>query len=164
MASGKVVPIIIAIKPVNSDVVHGSIWLLDHFTGAIVQVNHHTSTVRRGDERIGGAAARGAEIVSGGSIIVIGALLGTAIAGTNANREAFVFAAQMKPEKISISRFTYEPPKTTGKEQKKEEKLLKKQNLINCSMIAEIVDEKVLLRPVLTDTFGADEDLYELID
>ena len=37
-------------------------------------------------------------------------------------------------------------------------------NLINCSMIAEIVDEVVRMRPVTVDTFGADEDLYELID
>ena len=111
-----------------------------------------------------GNVEKGAEIVSGGSIIVIGALLGSAVAGTNSNREAFVFAAQMKPEKLAIGRFEYEKPVLTEKETKKENKLLRKMNLINCSMIAEIVDEVVRLRPVTEDTFGADEDLYELID
>ena len=111
-----------------------------------------------------GNVEAGAEIVSGGSIIVIGALLGTAIAGTNSNREAFVFAAQMKPEKLSIGKYEYNIPVLTEKEQKKEAKLLRKKHLENCSMIAEIVDEDVIVRPVELDTFGADEDLYELID
>ncbi len=111
-----------------------------------------------------GNVEAGAEIVSGGSIIVIGALLGTAIAGTNSNRESFVFAAQMKPEKLSIGRYEYRPPVLTEKEKKKEAKLLKKNQLENCSKIAEIVDEDVKIRPVETDTFGADEELYELID
>ena len=111
-----------------------------------------------------GNVEAGAEIVSGGSIIVIGALLGTAMAGTNSNREAFVFAAQMKPEKLMIGRYEYHPPVLTEKEKKKKAKLLKKSQLEYCSKIAEIVDEDVKIRPVEEDTFAADEELYELID
>ncbi|MBO7650685.1 MAG: septum site-determining protein MinC [Lachnospiraceae bacterium] len=111
-----------------------------------------------------GNVETGAEIVSGGNIIVIGALLGTAIAGTNSNREAFVYAAQMKPEKLMIGHYEYHAPVLTEKEKKKEAKLLKKSQLEFCSKIAEIVDEDVKIRPVVEDTFAADEELYELID
>ncbi|MBQ6106006.1 MAG: septum site-determining protein MinC [Lachnospiraceae bacterium] len=111
-----------------------------------------------------GNVEAGAEIVSGGSIIVIGALLGTALAGTNSNRESFVFAAQMNPERLAIGRYEYTVPDKTDKERKKEAKLLKKSGLENCSMIAELVGDTVKLRYVETDTFGADEELYELLD
>ncbi|MBO4695748.1 MAG: septum site-determining protein MinC [Lachnospiraceae bacterium] len=111
-----------------------------------------------------GNVEAGAEIVSGGSIIVIGALLGTAFAGTNSNREAFVFAAQMNPERLSIGRFEYDIQPKTEKEMKKEAKLLKKKGLENCSMIAELVGDTVKMRYVETDTFAADEELYELLD
>lgn len=111
-----------------------------------------------------GNVEAGAEIVSGGSIIVIGALFGTALCGTNSNREAFVFAAQMHPERIAIGKYEYTAPELSAKELKKESKLIRKNHLDNCSMIAELVDETVRLRPVLSDTFGADEELYELLD
>lgn len=111
-----------------------------------------------------GNVEAGAEIVSGGSIIVIGALLGTALAGTNSNREAFVFAAQMHPERLAIGKYEYDNSGLSEKELKKEAKLMKKKHLDNCSMIAELVGDSVKLRPVETDTFGADEELYELLD
>lgn len=111
-----------------------------------------------------GNVEAGAEIVSGGNIIVIGGLFGSAIAGTNSNREAFVFAAQMHPERLSIGKYEYDFEAGTEKERKKEAKALRKKHLDNCSMIAEIVDESVKIRPVENDTFGGDEELYELID
>ena len=70
----------------------------------------------------------------------------------------------MNPERLAIGRYEYTAPDKTDKERKKEAKLLKKSGLENCSMIAELVGDTVKLRYVETDTFGADEELYELLD
>lgn len=111
-----------------------------------------------------GNVEQGAEVVSGGSIIVIGDLRGTANAGTNFNKDSFVFAAQMHPESISICKIPYVPEVVSEKERKKEAKEIKKKHLENCSMIAQLFDDTVRLSPVENDTFAADDELYELID
>lgn len=110
-----------------------------------------------------GNVENGAEIVSGGSIVVIGDLRGTAVAGTNSSRDSFIFAAQMHPEKLSICKYTYIPEELSEKARKKESKELKKKHLDNCSMIARLFDESIQIHPVENDTFGADDELYELI-
>lgn len=111
-----------------------------------------------------GNVEEGAEIVSGGNIIVIGALLGSAAAGTNSNKESFVFAAQMEPERLSICKREYDFQSVSEKERKKELKETRKKHLEYCSRIAELIDDKVVIRTVEKDTFAADEELYELID
>ena len=111
-----------------------------------------------------GNVEKGAEVVSGGSIIVIGDLCGTATAGTNFNRDSFVFAAQMHPENISICKIAYTPEVLSEKDKKREAKELKKKHLDNCSMIAQLFDDVIRISPVESDTFAADEELYELID
>lgn len=44
----------------------------------------------------------GGQVISGGSIVILGALKGVACAGVTGNREAFVVALEMKPTQIQI--------------------------------------------------------------
>lgn len=44
----------------------------------------------------------GSEVVSGGNIIILGTLRGSARAGANGNKDAFVFALNMQPMQVAI--------------------------------------------------------------
>lgn len=59
-------------------------------------VESETSVVIIGDVNPGG------KVVSGGNIIILGALKGVACAGITGNRQAFVVALEMKPTQIRI--------------------------------------------------------------
>jgi septum site-determining protein MinC len=57
----------------------------------------------KGDVVVIGTVASGAEIVASGSIHVYGALRGRAIAGTNGDRNARIFASQLNAELVAIN-------------------------------------------------------------
>ncbi len=111
-----------------------------------------------------GNVEKGARIISGGNIVVIGALEGTAIAGTNANKESFIFAAHMFPEHLQIGKYVYAAPELGKREQKKADKLEHKLQLVNCSRMACITDGELRVFPVERDSMGCtDEILQELL-
>ena len=65
----------------------------------------------------------GANIVSKGNIIVLGALKGTAFAGASGNTNAFVLALDMRPGQIRIADTIARAPDHPAKEEQKEAKV-----------------------------------------
>lgn len=111
-----------------------------------------------------GNVEKGARIVSGGNIVVIGALEGSALAGTNSNKESFIFAAHMLPEHLQINKLVYIPPERNKREQKKADKLEHKLQLVNCSKMACIEGGELKVFPVERNSMGCtDELLQELL-
>ncbi len=111
-----------------------------------------------------GNVEKGARIVSGGNIVIIGSLEGSAIAGTNANKDSFVFASHMYPERLQINKLVYMPPDLSKKEQKKADKIEQKLQLTNCSKMACISDGEIRIFPVEQSTMGCtDEVVHELM-
>lgn len=108
-----------------------------------------------------GNVEKGARIVSGGNIVVIGSLEGTAIAGTNSNKESFVFAAHMLPEHLQINKSVYTEPERNKREQRKADRLEQKLQLTNCSKLACITDGEVRIFAVERDSMAFDEELLK---
>ncbi len=63
-----------------------------------------------GDISVTGSVASGAEIISGGSIHVYGALRGRAIAGSDGNEKARIFCSSLEAELVSIAGFYKSAP------------------------------------------------------
>lgn len=78
----------------------------------------------------------GANVVSNGNIIVLGALKGTAFAGATGNSNAFVLALDMKPVQIRIADVIARSPDNPEKDPEKEPK------------IAFLDDENIYIEPV----------------
>jgi len=108
-----------------------------------------------------GNVEKGAEVISGGSIVVLGSLLGKVSAGTNYNKESFVFASIMNPEELKINEILYEK----SVEPKKKKKGLfrrKEEPIVHLPSLATVFEDTILMETVTEDTFLAD-DLSELI-
>jgi septum site-determining protein MinC len=62
----------------------------------------HAVTTIRGDARVLGSVASGAEIIASGSVHVYGALRGRAIAGATGNAEARIFCRRNEAELLAV--------------------------------------------------------------
>ncbi len=106
-----------------------------------------------------GNVEAGAQVVCGGSIVVLGALNGSAHAGTNSAKEAFVFASVMNPQTLTIGDITFDSAQIDKKEQKRQKKYEKKAHLENTARIAFLESDALRIVPVTDTTFAGSEEL-----
>lgn len=78
----------------------------------------------------------GASVTAGGNIIIIGALKGSAIAGVDGNKSAFIMALSMNPMQMQIADIVSQSANS------------KKVQLKQEAMIATIVDEQICIKAV----------------
>ena len=106
-----------------------------------------------------GNVEAGARVVSGGSIVVLGSLYGSAFAGTNSSKDAFISASHMHPEWLRIGDLEYDPAAVDPKEQKRQKKQEKKERLENCARLAYVEAQELRIVPIQDTTFTSSEEL-----
>lgn len=79
----------------------------------------------------------GAKVIAGGNIVILGALKGSIIAGSNGNQNAFVMALSMDPIQIQIADILARSPDSRPLRKTKKE-----------AMIATIVEEQICIEAV----------------
>lgn len=91
----------------------------------------------------------GAKIVSGGNIVILGALKGTAYAGASGNEECFVTALDMNPVQIKIGNII-------GRSEDKSllASIRERKKTVSEPQIATVSDGHILIEPITKNTFN----------
>lgn len=108
-------------------------------------VESESSVVIIGDVNPGG------KVVSGGNIIILGALKGVACAGITGNRQAFVVALEMKPMQIRIDNIVAK----CGDVPSDRHRLRKKKSVDETPKIAILRDENIFIENLDRETLSS---------
>lgn len=107
-----------------------------------------------------GNVEKGAVVKSGGSVTILGALKGTVHAGTNFNKDSYVYASILEPEEITINGILYEPEP----EPKKRRHLFgRKEQPVKLPKLVTRVEDSLMSETVTEDTFFDSGELMEFM-